>query len=254
MPERVPAGQKSLPGVRGAQQNVPDVQPGGARKENREAERFGKAGRLNGAQRFKAAGRFEPGAPLREVCVHTKKQLCGGCETGESKDKSINADSGVGNKGVKADPRRTAKAAGFTILHLPPPGGIRAGRPRPTRQVQQGAVPPLVVPAPEGYIWVERPCYLLQSPLFRQQQVPMPHGRGWVSTPAECREPRAASRPRPDSPGRKNGAPWKIDRTIASRRVQSAYLPARKFGRGGPAEGRSPSALSQGCGGACIPV
>lgn len=68
----------------------------------------------------------------------------------------------------------------------------------------------------------------------------MPHGRGWVSTPAECREPRAASRPRPDSPGRKNGAPWKIDRTIASRRVQSAYLPARKFGRGGPAEGYPP--------------
>ena len=158
----------------------------------------------------------------------------------KDKIKSISADSGVGNKGVKADPRRTAKAAGFTILHLPPPGGIRAGRPRPTRQVQQGAVPPLVVPVPEGYIWVERPCYLLQSPLFRQQQVPMPHGRGWVSTPAECREPRAASRPRPDSPGRKNGAPWKIDRTIASRRVQSAYLPARKFGRGGPAEGHPP--------------
>ena len=35
----------------------------------------------HGAQRFEAAGRFEPGAPLREVCVHTKKQLCGGCET-----------------------------------------------------------------------------------------------------------------------------------------------------------------------------
>ena len=80
----------------------------------------------------------------------------------------------------------------------------------------------------------------------------MPHGRGWVSTPAECREPRAASRPRPDSPGRKMGAPWELYRTIASRRVQSAYLPARKFGRGGPAEGRSPSALSQGCGGACM--
>ena len=85
----------------------------------------------HGAQRFKAAGRFKPGAPLREVCVHTKKQLCGGCETGESKDKSINADSGVGNKGVKADPRRTAKAAGFTILHLPLPGCSRAGRPQP---------------------------------------------------------------------------------------------------------------------------
>ena len=70
---------------------MPGVQPGGARKENREAERFGKTGQLNGAgltpthhgaQRFKAAGRFKPGAPLREVCVHTKKQLCGGCETG----------------------------------------------------------------------------------------------------------------------------------------------------------------------------
>ena len=36
----------------------------------------------HGAQRFEAAGRFKPGAPLREVCVHTKKQLCGGCETG----------------------------------------------------------------------------------------------------------------------------------------------------------------------------
>ena len=170
----------------------------------------------------------------------------------QGQDQKHQRGLGVGNKGVKADPRRAAKAAGFTILHLPLPGGIRAGRPRPMRQAQQAAVPPLVVPAPEGYIWAERPCYLLQSPLFRQQQVPMPHGRGWVSTPAECREPRAASRPRPDSPGRKNGAPWKIDRTIASRRVQSAYLPARKFGRGGPAEGRSPSALSQGCGGACM--
>lgn len=99
--------------------------------EKRTVERGGVDPAHHGAQRFEAAGRFEPGAPLREVCVHTKKQLCGGCETGESKDKSINADSGVGNKGVKADPRRTAKAAGFTILHLPPPGGIRAGRPQP---------------------------------------------------------------------------------------------------------------------------
>ena len=78
------------------------------------------------------------------------------------------------------------------------------------------------------------------SPQLRQQQVPMPHGRGWVSTPAECREPRAASRPRPDSPGRKMGAPWELYRAIASRRVQSAYLPARKFGRGGPAKGHPP--------------
>ena len=138
VPECVPAGQKRLPGVRGAQQGVPGVQPGGARKENREAERFGKAGQLNGAgltpphhgaQRFKAAGRFEPGAPCAGLRAYEEAAVR--WMRNKGKIKSISADSGVGNKGVKADPRRAAKAAGFTILHLPPPGGIRAGRPQP---------------------------------------------------------------------------------------------------------------------------
>ena len=152
MPERVPAGQKSLPGVRGVQQNVPSVQPGGARKENREAERFGKAGQLNGA------GLTPPimgRSGLRPPAGSSPARPCAGLRAYEeaavrwmrnkNKAKSISADSGVGDKGVKADPRRTAKAAGFTILHLPPPGGIRAGRPRPMRQAQQEAVPPLEV-------------------------------------------------------------------------------------------------------------
>lgn len=202
-----------------------------------------------GAQRFEAAGRFEPGAPCAGLRAYEEAAVRR--MRNKDKIKSISADSGVGSKGVKADPRRAAKVEGLDF-YLPPPGGIRAVRPRPTRQAQQEAVSPLVVPAPEGYIWAERPCYLLQSPLFRRQQVPIPRGRGWVSTPAECRDPKAASRPRPDSPGRKMGAPWELYRTIASRRVQSAYLPARKFGRGGPAKGRSPSADTQGRGGACM--
>ena len=151
MPERVPAGQKSLPGVRGVQQNVPGVQPGWARKENREAERFGKAGQLNGAgltpphhgaQRFKAAGRFKPGAPCAGLRAYEEAAVRR--MRNKDKIKSISADSGVGSKGVKADPRCAAKAEGLDF-YLPPPGGIRAGRPRPTRQVQQGAAPPLEV-------------------------------------------------------------------------------------------------------------
>ena len=60
-------------------------------------------------------------------------------------------------------------------------------------------------------MWAERPGDLLQSPLFRRQQVPIPHSRAWASTPAASREPRAAGRPRPDSPGRKMGAPQDFD-------------------------------------------
>ena len=46
--------------------------------------------------------------------------------------------------------------------------------------------------------------------------------------------------PQAGQPRAKMGAPWKLYRTIASRRVQSAYLPARKFGRGVPAKGHPP--------------
>ena len=153
MPERVPAGQKSLPGVRGVQQNVPGVQPGGARKENREAERFGKAGQLNGAgltpphhgaRRFKAAGRFEPGAPCAGLRAYEEAAVRR--MRNRSKAKSISADSGVGNKGVKADPRRTGMAARSILTYRRPAASGQADRSH-KRQARQdmNTAPPLEV-------------------------------------------------------------------------------------------------------------
>lgn len=62
-----------------------------------------------GAQRFEAAGRFEPGAPCAGLRAYEEAAVRR--MRNKDKIKSISADSGVGSKGVKADPRRAAKAA-----------------------------------------------------------------------------------------------------------------------------------------------
>ena len=186
MPERVSAGQRILPGVRGVQQNVPFVQPGGARKENREAERFGKAGQLNGAVltpthhgaqrigRRPVRARHAPARGLRayeEAAVRRMRN--------RNRDKSISADSGVGNKGVKAGTRRTAKAAGFyhTFTCRRPAASGQADRSH-KRQAQRDDCAPSGGPGPEGFIWAERPCDLLQSPFSDSSRYRCPMAGG----------------------------------------------------------------------------
>lgn len=153
MPECVPAGQKRLPGVCGARQNVPGVQPGGARKENREAERFGKAGRLNGAgltppimgrSGLRPPAGSSPARPARGLRAYEEAAVRR--MRNKDKIKSISADSGVGSKGVKADPRRTAMAARSILTYRRPAASGQADRSH-KRQVQRdvNAAPPLEV-------------------------------------------------------------------------------------------------------------
>lgn len=63
-----------------------------------------------------------------------------------NKDKSISADSGVGDKGVKADPRRTGMAARSILTYRRPAASGQADRSH-KRQVQRdvNAAPPLEV-------------------------------------------------------------------------------------------------------------
>ena len=119
MPERVPAGCAGVSGVCGAQQSMPFVQPGGTCKESCQVERSGKTGQFrragvnpahHGAQRIgrrPVQARRAPAQGLRayeEAAVRRMRNT-------RAKTKSISADSGVGNKGVKAGPRRTVTAA-----------------------------------------------------------------------------------------------------------------------------------------------
>lgn len=105
-----------------------------------------------------AAGRFEPGAPS-QVCM-----MDGGSCGGRAKRQRSNSGAGKGVKAVLA-----AGSKGGVSYFGPPPGGIRAGRPRPTRQVGRCTPPPLsgapwqrVLCGPKG------PDSCLERPLWRE--------------------------------------------------------------------------------------
>ena len=89
-----------------------------------------------------AAGRFEPGAPS-QVCM-----IDGGSCGGRAKRQRSNSGAG---KGVKAVLAMGSKGAG--VITRPPPGGIRAGRPRPARQAGRCTPPPL-----PGAPWQRASC------------------------------------------------------------------------------------------------
>lgn len=74
------------------------------------------------------------------------------------REKRQRSNSGVG-KGVKAVLAIGSKGAGSIIQT--PPGGIRAGRPQPVRQVGESPSAPSVWCAlAEGFMWAERPGFL----------------------------------------------------------------------------------------------
>lgn len=79
----------------------------------------------------------------------------GGCGGREKRQRS---NSGAG-KGVQAVLTVDPKRAG--LITRPRPGGIRAGRPRPTRQAGESPSAPSVWCAlAEGFMWAERPGFL----------------------------------------------------------------------------------------------
>ena len=102
-----------------------------------------------------AAGRFEPGAPS-QVCM-----MDGGSCSGRAKRQRSNSGAGKGVKAVLA-----AGSKGSVSYFGPPPGGIRAGRPRPTRQAGESPSAPSVWCAlAEGSMWAERPGVLPGFPV-----------------------------------------------------------------------------------------
>lgn len=80
----------------------------------------------------------------------------GGSRGGRAKRQRSNSGAGKGVKAVLA-----AGSKGSVSYFGPPPGGIRAGRPRPTRQAGESPSAPSVWCAlAEGFMWAERPGFL----------------------------------------------------------------------------------------------
>lgn len=170
-----------------------------------------------------------------------------------AKTKSISADSGVGNKGVKAGPRRTAKAAGFTILS-PSAARRQPGRQTAATSGRRGGMtaPPPAVHDRRALCGPKGPATCRSHPFSDGSRYRYPTaGDGQVPRRQAVSQERQAAPGRTAPGGRwarcasHQIAPFKI-----AQLVQSARLPARKFGRGGPAQGQAPPYSREAHGGA----
>lgn len=155
--------------------------------------------------------------------------------------KSISADSGVGNKGVKAGPRRTVKAARPILPCRRPAASGQADRGQRGRRSKR--LCPLWWYQRQRDIYGPRgPATCCGHPFSDGSRYRYPTaGRGQVPRRQAVSQERQAAPGRTAPGGRwarcaaHQIAPFKI-----AQRVQSAYLPARKFGGGGPAQGQAP--------------